>query len=137
MAYRATHHGHPLFPRAHRGSTHVGVATRKHHCLLGYTPSKSRKAAPIVSNSAGVFIGGLLLVIGIFGLLQGWRKLSAAHDKIIADFRRINSERPEADLDSDREFLDDQLTEKGWVVALGLSLILVICGGGLLLAGLT
>lgn len=82
-------------------------------------------------------MGGLLLAVGIFGLFQSWRKLSATHDKIIADFRRINSERPEADLDSDRKFLDDQLAEKGWMIALGLSLILVICGGGLLLAGLT
>lgn len=70
-------------------------------------------------------------------LLQGWRKLGVAHDKVVADFRRISSERPEADLDSDHEFLHDQLAEKSWVIVLGLSLILVICGGGLLLTGLT
>lgn len=90
-----------------------------------------------MSNSAGVFIGGLLLVIGIFGIFQGWRRLDAAHTQILEDVHRIAIEKPEADLDSDFAFTEHNIGEKAWVVVLAISVILIICGGGLMLANLT
>ncbi len=90
-----------------------------------------------MTNITEVAIGIALLAIGICGMRTGWRRLDAAHTQILEDVHRIVIEKPEADLDSDFAFTEHNIREKAWVVVLAISVILIICGGGLMLANLT
>lgn len=88
-------------------------------------------------SATSVAVGLLMLAAGIIGLRYGWRKHDQASDRIIADIRRINVEKPGADLDSDPAFVEHRANATGWLTLLAISLALAVIGGVITLANLS
>ena len=88
-------------------------------------------------NATAVMTGLVLIVVGIVCLQQSWRRYNSMNDLVLLDIHRINTEKPQADLDSDPDFVAHREAATGWLVTVSISAFLAFCGIVLIIAGLT
>ncbi|MDQ5943959.1 MAG: hypothetical protein QG658_25 [Patescibacteria group bacterium] len=90
-----------------------------------------------MNSATGVVIGAILFIAGIYGARYSWRKYNNMNDLILLDMSRISVEKPNADLDSDQDFVAHKETATGWLVVVCITSFLAICGLVITIASLT
>lgn len=80
--------------------------------------------------------GLVVILIGLVIMRISWHKQLVAYALIITDTKRITARNPDADLDSDADFVKHQDRYRGWLLAVISSLCIIMYGGGLVLASI-